>query len=186
MKQIKIKIDLEKIAETDAIDYDNQPEDKFPILSCLHIYDEVGLVKIAEKYADAKKDLEGQEKRSSISVIDHFFCNADTKEKMRKYIKENWERYNLDIKKDNEVIWKPNKSRRRNVFLRNLGPTLTNCINYDFLNYGPGTTDIEDDVIIFFWEEDEIVLDPEKEYIVTEKPTFLQTLDFITKGNEDK
>lgn len=178
MKEIKIKFNLQQIIKDNRIDYDGKPEDEFPIVSYLQLYDILNITPIAEKYANEKAKLEKKDGRDSIAVLDHIFCNGQTIKNLDHFLTETWELYNLDIHKDNEVVWKPNKSRRCNDFLRTLQPSIKRSVALDHVNYKPGEDrKLEDNEITFFWEEDEIVLDAEREIKVTEKPSLLQDFE---------
>lgn len=142
------KIDWNKVKE-----WRTDNELKLPVLSMISFYKAIGIFERVEL------------EQKPISPIEHFTANVNTLEKIKTLIKHNWQYYNVQLKKSNDIVWKMDKGHTERRHPLTLSKTVEASLIYDFGSFCPALDpSLEDDIIIFDSAEPEsITLEQKKE-----------------------
>lgn len=136
---------IEKFTKTIKLDFDAldnwKNKEGFPICSFIHVYEACGLIEVIKN---------NTEENYQLVPFDNILCNFYTLQRLKEFIKNNWECYSLTIKEDNKIIWTNDKYKQQKHYRRNLSKRVLASVNLDFANYCPGVDDdMEDNEIKF-------------------------------------
>ena len=132
-----VKIDFASLEE-----YRDSSKDDLPVYSMISFYKAIGLTPYLEEY----KEKTGEQ----IIPFDNIMCNFDTLNRIKLFIKNQWQTYSLDVDSDNHVFWKGDQYGHTRHYAKNLSKSVEASIITDFMNYCPGTDEeLEDDEIVF-------------------------------------
>ena len=143
-KENNTKLEINNIA-TVELDFDKlskwrgQTEDHFPVNSFLSLYEACGLKEKIQQIAEEKP----------IVAADNLVCNFYTLQRLKNFIKDQWEIYSMDVVDNNKVIWKGDQWGQDPHYHKSLSSRVKNSVNLDFVNFCPGLDDdLEDNILI--------------------------------------
>ena len=151
MEENKIIVkDLAKInINFDDIDKWRKGEEEFPVYGFLSFYEACGLEPVVRKYFE-------EHDNKTMAPFDVIFCNFYTLQRIKNYLKDQWAVYSLDLKGDNQVVWKQSVYGKNKHYPRRISKKVEHSLLLDVTNYCPGIDDeLEDNQIVFRIVEEE-------------------------------
>ena len=144
----KIKIDFSELENY------TDPKMGFPLLSFIGVYEKLGIVDFLAEYYQ-KNGIEN----GTYCYCDILFANPETILKIRRFVKHNWETYDITIDRDNHVIWKEkSKYGKTRHYAKRLTKVCSHAVDRDFIDCCPGvdSTLADDEISIIFSENDAV------------------------------
>lgn len=147
----RVEIDFDQLSA-----WRNSECDDLPICSFLSVYKACGL----EPYFEAQFEKNGNKQ---MVALDNLQCNFYTLQKLKNFVKENWQTFSLFLKADNSVEWDDRKwPKNTKHYAKNLSKRIQASLFMDFSNYCPGVDeDLPDNVLVYRVFEEEVEADPE-------------------------
>jgi len=132
---VKLKFNLEELE-----DY-IEKESGLPIHGFISFYRAIGLEKYIKEYVDKSGN--------QVIAFDNIFCNFQTLEAIKTFIKYQWRIYSIDIDGDNHVFWKDDQYNHNKHYAKHLSEKVEKSLLKDFFSFCPGEDDsMEDNEIL--------------------------------------
>lgn len=115
--------------------------DNIPISGYLAFYKACGLMPyIKENFSE--------DEANQVCPVNNILCNFTTMKKIKNFIINNWETFNIDLLGDEQIVWIKGERKKQRKRPKKRKSEIRHSIDLDFANYCPGLDDeLEDDVI---------------------------------------
>lgn len=132
----KIKLDFDALAA-----WRDSTKDDLPICGYLSFYEACGALDVLKKHFS---------KDDQVCPIRNILCNFYTEQRIKNFIYNIWETYNIDIN-ENGAFWKPGERRVQRKHPKKMKAHVRKSLNRALVDFCPGLEDeedIEDNVLI--------------------------------------
>ena len=89
-----------------------------------------------------------EDEANQVCPVNNILCNFTTIKKIKNFIVNNWETFNIDLLGDEQIVWIKGERKEQRKRPKKRKSEIRHSIDLDFANYCPGLDDeLEDDVI---------------------------------------